>query len=143
MINVYACHHTLLRVQFRGGFPEWVPCAVKPLVMECSPVAQLFEILDFREYVVGVCGVMLHFCEFLVSQATGLFEYFIAHRDFTDVMQRSGEVHFLRGFLVKSHEAGQLFSAGGNSDRMRAGERRFVVHYFCEEISQRLDLRET
>ena len=110
--------------------------------MERRPVAQLVEILNIRQNLVGVRGVMLHHREFLVGQAAGLFKYLVSDCDLSDIMERSGKIHFLRGLFIEAHKPRQPFRAGGDSDRVRTGERRLVIHYFCEEIRQRLYLRE-
>lgn len=51
---------------------------------------------------------MLHFRIFAVGQASRLFQYFIAYRYLSDVMECAGKIHFLGGVLVKSHKPGQI-----------------------------------
>ena len=84
---------------------------------------------------------MLHFRIFAVGQASRLFQYFIAYRYLSDVMECAGKIHFLGGVLVKSHKPGQTFRIVGHTQRMCTGKGRFVVYNFRKEFCQSFYLR--
>lgn len=70
---------------------------------------------------------MFHNDKFIICQPARLLKDLIADGNFSDVVQRTGQIHFLGCFFIKSHVAGKLFGVNSHADRMGAGKRRFVI----------------
>ena len=84
--------------------------------------------------------MMFHSCKFIICQASWFFQDLIADRNFSDIMQGSGQIHLLGRFFIKSHKTGKFLGIYCYSDRMCTGKWRFIIDDPGKKLRQFFDL---